>query len=197
MKTKLTKCLVMGALAIGMSSNVMAKMTEVVKPSHTGKLQPFAFESLDAHGIQGFYFLLDKKGSFTGLSCVTGDIKDLAPTNCSKVSGKAALEDPNLLVFFGYGTKMTAAGQLEETKALVSINLDTKKAQLATYKNIDNVAQASNSLFASAVPVPLVNYSNQGFAMITGLKSTHKVTFPSSTAQAASAKAATNIPPMM
>jgi hypothetical protein len=92
MKTKLTKCLVLSALAIGMSSPVMA-LKEVVKPAHAGKLTPVAFEINEGDKTALALLLLGHTGNVEGVVCVTVAERTVIDDDCTRVKGTAEQYD--------------------------------------------------------------------------------------------------------
>jgi hypothetical protein len=78
----------MGALAIGMSSNVMAKEIEVVKSSHAGKLTPMAFEMVKDDKTVTAWLLVHPRGNVEGLLCESTAIQSNEAGVCHEVEGK-------------------------------------------------------------------------------------------------------------
>jgi hypothetical protein len=86
MKNRLTKCLVLSALAIGMSSNVMAEEL-VVKSSHAPKLTPIAFEVNEGDNKATAFLLSGKKGDLNGTLCYTSVAQTEMAADCHRVTG--------------------------------------------------------------------------------------------------------------
>ena len=92
MKKIVTKCLVMGALAIGMSSTAMAE-EEVVKSTPAGKFKPMAFEMTEGENIATALLLVGLKGDVQGVMCYNNpQVVNLAD-DCHRVEGKISQYD--------------------------------------------------------------------------------------------------------
>ena len=112
----------MGALAIGMSSNVMA-VKLVVAPSPTDpnddvqhKSNPIAFEVTEGEITATALLLIPKKGEINGLICFTNPQINLGD-DCSRVTGKMSQYDGiNQIELTGTGIKQA---KINQTKALI------------------------------------------------------------------------------
>ena len=89
MKTKFTKCLVMGALAIGMSSTVMAEAKHV-KSSHAGKYHPVAYSATEGDNSAIALLLVNDRGLAHGLTCTNKGQALFAAGDCSRVDGQVS-----------------------------------------------------------------------------------------------------------
>jgi hypothetical protein len=124
MKNIVTKCLVMGALAIGMSSTVMAGALEKVRTPHKSqstKFFPIAFEVTKGEKTATALLLLPKKGDIHGLICFTSAQSNLGD-DCSRVTGKISqYEGYNHIELQGFGLKQ---GRVIHTTALIKFPIN-------------------------------------------------------------------------
>ena len=130
MKNIVTKCLVMGALAIGMSSPVMA-LKEVVKPAHAGKLTPVAFEITEGDKTAHALLLLGQTGDVEGVVCVTDAGIAVSEDDCTRVKGRAGQ--------YGDHTSFSLRGddllnyKHTELHILVTLDATDTKSAVASY----------------------------------------------------------------
>ena len=161
MKNIFTKCLVLSALAIGMSSNVMAEEL-VVKSSHAPKLTPIAFEVNEGDNKATALLLLGKKGDVNGLICYTNPTVPSLGDDCYRVTGKISqYEGSNHIELLGNEIKSTKIIQTttlityEHTIVTPQINMSTATKQIDQNspddKAVGGIAQSINVKYQAGI----------------------------------------------
>lgn len=157
MKIIVTKCLVLSALAIGMSSNVMAEEL-VVKSSHAHKLTPIAFEVNEGEQKATALLLLGKKGDINGLICYTSAQTNLGD-NCYRVTGKISqYGGSNHIELLGNEIKHS---KINKTTALIDIPSEVAQTGAPTMYTI-NTAVAQEAIGGEATSL-YAQYKNNQF----------------------------------
>ena len=174
MKNIVKKSLVLSALAIGMSSTVMAQLLFPIPLSQSQHgYTPVAYEINDGEKKATALLLLGDKGHVEGLFCVTGADQSGLGEDCLRVEGKAQQYD-GLTAIELKGTKISPS-QLLETKIHFLIPSPTSAeapaavAVMTTYSYVQQPANtpAYTVMTSSPTPIP-VTYRKGRFITSNG-----------------------------
>ncbi len=177
MKIIVTKCLVLGVLAIGMSSTVMAN-EKAALPHHTGNAIAFELMPDAAPSLHGVYLLLDGHGHITGQSCHAERAQDQAPSICSPISGEATISG-NEIKFELEGNSFLKENNLQQVRLLLTMNTETGIVHYAQSMDTQDLIDARKSEYiAGPASLVEVKFRNSQFA-VKGTDSDYTVQAPS------------------
>jgi len=166
MKNIFTKCLVLSALTIGMSSTVMAE-EEAVKATKKGDYTPIGFEITEGDNNAHALLLLGKKGDVNGLICYSSLATALDSDNCHRVKGQITQHDGSKVIeLVGKEIKHSGIWQtdtiiVEHTVAIPSFEMATVTKPLS-----GTISDKGNTLYAQAIPTH-VTYTGGLFTFVS------------------------------